>query len=74
MLLEGALAARSIQNTKMEDPKDRKYNQLLEERGLAEGTFAHTLKEKELRDRRISSLEDDLERSERRNKLLRHQL
>ena len=74
MLLEGALAARSIQNTKMEDPKDRKYNQLLEEMRLAEGTFAHTLKEIELRDRRISNLEDDLEKSKRRNELLRHQL
>ena len=74
MLLEGALAAKSIQDTKTEDPKDRKYKQLLEEISQAEGTFAHTLKEIELRDRRISSLEDDLERSERRNKLLRDQL
>ena len=41
---------------------------------LAEGTFAHTMKEIELRDRRISRLEDDLERSEKRNKLLRDQL
>ena len=57
MLLEGALAAKSIQDTKTEDPKDWKYNQLLEEMCLAEGTFAHTLKDIELRDRRISSLE-----------------
>ena len=41
---------------------------------LLEGTFAHTMKEIELRDRRISRLEDYLERSEKRNKLLRDQL
>ena len=74
MLLEGALAAKSNQGTKAEDPKDKRYNQLLEEMRRAEGIFAHSLKEIEMRDRRILRLEDDLGRREERNKLLRGQL
>ena len=74
MLLEGALAAKSNQGTNTEGPKDKRYNQLLEEMRLVERSFTHSLKEIEMRDRRISRLEDDLGRSEERNKLLRGQL
>ena len=56
MLLEEALAAKSNQVTNTEDPKDKKYNQLLEEMRLGERSFTHSLKEIEMRDRRISRL------------------
>ena len=74
ILLEGALAVKSNQGTNTEDPRDKRYNQLLEEMHLVEKSFTHSLKEIEMQDRRILRLEDDLGRSEERNKLLRGQL
>ena len=50
MLLEGALAAKANQGTNTEDPKDKKYNQLLEEMPLRERSFTHSLKEIEMRE------------------------
>ena len=64
MLLEGALAVKTNQGTNTEDPRDRRYNQLLDEMHLVEKSFMISLKEKEMRDRRILRLEDDLGKSE----------
>ena len=50
MLLEGALVTKSNQGTNTEDPKDKKYNQLLEEMPLRERSFTHSLKEIEMRE------------------------
>ena len=64
MHLEGALAVKTNQGTNTEDPRDRRYNQLLDEMHLVEKSFMISLKEKEMRDRRILRLEDDLGKSE----------
>ena len=48
MLLEGALAIKSNQGTNTEDPKDKRYNQLLEEMRLVDRSLTHSLKEIEM--------------------------
>ena len=74
MLLDGALVVKTNQVTNTEDPKDRRYKQFMEEMRLIEKIFTHSLKEIDMRDKRIVRLEDDLGKSEERNKLLRGQL